>query len=412
MQNGLLRLAAYAGCVSTLIILFGTSNVTLFEAKTKWLVQEAQSAAVFFVQSITAAQIQNNYQDAQSAKKVRILIVPGHQTDTGGTEFNGVHERDIVVDIANTLAELLAQNPHYDTMISRTKSAWNPILQTYFDTHALEIETFKQSQALQMANYIASGRFILEDDQVYHNTAPSAAALQLYGINKWTSDNEYDMTLHLHLNDYAGRRARSAGEYDGFMIYVPDSQYSNAAASRAIAEAITARLNRYHATSTLPKEDIGIVEDRELIAVGSNNSADGAALLIEYGYIYEPQFQESSVRSVAIADYAYQTYLGLQDFFGDPISPTFGSVSFPYDWSDVDAKKGESGPGVYALQAALRYFGYYPPVGKSFSDCPVSGVARVCTRDAIMAYQRAHGLEATGVVGPQTRATLSRETAR
>ncbi|MDD2657899.1 MAG: N-acetylmuramoyl-L-alanine amidase, partial [Candidatus Pacebacteria bacterium] len=349
---------------------------------------------------------------AEPARKVRILIMPGHQPDKGGTIFGGVYEREVVMDIAEALSALLLQNSHYEVLIARTKTAWNPILQTYFDTHALEIETFQQSQKLQMAGYLADGSIVPDANQVYHNTASPNAALKLYGINKWASDNNYDIVLHLHINDETGHRAHVAGKDTGFSVYVPDHQYSNAAASKTVGEAIAVRLNAYHATSTLPKEDRGVVEDQELIAVGSNNTVNGAALLIEYGYIYEPQFQNASVRRVALADYAYQTYLGLQDFFHDPISPSYGSISFPYDWTKVSVTLNERNPGVYGLQAALHHLGYYPPTGKSFSECPISGAAGPCTRRALQAYQRARGVEATGTFGPRTVAELFRDTER
>lgn len=429
MRNELIWFAAYTGCVSSLVIFFAFGGITPLRAGTVWIGGQAQSAAVFFVQSITAVQIQNDYYSAQvsipatavknaskaiptSTKKVHILIVPGHQPDSGGTEFGGVKERDVASDIADALAGLLSQNSHYEVMVSRSKTAWNPILQDYFDTNAPDIETFMQSLKLQMQNHLADGSILPAADQVYHDTAPSNATFQLYGINKWTSDNSYDITLHLHINDDSDHRAEVAGDYSGFAVYVPDHQYSNAEASHAIGEAIAARLNAYHATSTLPKEDAGVVEDQELIAIGSNNSASDAALLIEYGYIYEPQFQEPSIRPVAVADYAYQTYLGLQDFFKDPVTSTFGSISFPYDWTKVTGTTKGKGPGVYALQEALHYLGYYPPKGKSFSDCPVSGVVRDCTRASIKEYQSARGLPATGVIGPETSADLFYDTAK
>lgn len=429
MRNELVWYAAYAGCVASLVMFFAANGVVPLREGTAWVSREAQSAAVFFVTSITVAQIQNNYHSEQvsapvtaaetasttalvPAKKVRILVVPGHQPDTGGTEFGGVYERDIVVDIADALAGLLSQNPHYEAMVVRTKTAWNPVLRNYFDTYVLEIDTFKQSLALQMANHIADGTILPEVDQVYHNNVSSQASLQLYGINKWSSDNNYDIIVHLHINDETGHRARVAGENTGFAVYVPDHQYSNAAASKEVGEAIAVRLNAYHATSTLPNEDRGVIEDQQLIAIGSNNSVSGAALLIEYGYIYEPQFQDALVRSVALADYAFQTYLGLQDFFKDPLLPTYGSVSFPYDWTKVTAKKDEHGPSIYALQAALHYLGYYPPTGENFSDCPISGKVGACTLSAIKEYQRDRGIAAVGVVGPETRAALSRDTAK
>lgn len=413
MRNELLRLAAYAGCVSSAFMFFIAGGAApLIDAASR-----SQAAAVFFVTSITSAQIQDTYrasstpttQSSVPAKKVRILIVPGHQPNAGGTEYKGVVERDVVVDIADALAVLLSQNSHYEVMVARTKTAWNPILQNYFDTHMLEIETFEQSQKAQMADYIANGSILSDSDQVYHNSIPTPAALQLYGINKWASDNAYDITLHLHVNDYAGRRLSVLKAYNGFAVYVPDRQYSNAEASKAIGELIAARLNAYHATSTLPKEDAGVVEDQQLIAIGSNNSASDASLLIEYGYIQESQFQIASVRPLAIADYAFQTYLGLQDFFKDPITATYGSVSFPYDWTKVTGAKNEKGPEVYALQAALHYLGVYPPEGRNFNDCPVSGMAGPCTRSAIMQYQRSHNIGETGMLGPQTRSALSHD---
>lgn len=409
-----LWLAVGTGAVSSTVILFVMGAADPFRDVARWITDEVQLASVFFVQSITVGEITEAYHGAAASpldpgKKVQVLIVPGHQPDVGGTEFNGVYERDVVVDIALELARLLEQNSHYDVMVARTKTAWHPILQSYFDTHALEIDTFRQSQALQMANHILTGSILPQADQVYHNEAPSEAVLQLYGINKWASDNAYEITIHLHVNDYAGRRRVTSESYTGFAIYVPNYQYSNAAASKAIADALAVRLNAYHATSTLPKEDVGVVEDQELIAIGSNNSADSAAILVEYGYIYEPQFQDASVRSVAIAEYAFQTYLGLQDFFKDPVLSTYGSAAFPRDWSDIAGKENEHGPSIYALQAALHALGFYPPNNRTFSDCPISGRVGSCTRAAVAAYQDAKGLPMTGFVGPRTKEALSQD---
>ncbi len=409
MKNSLEYVALASGTVAMIIILSLTGNAVVLKDEINSISATAKTAAVFFVESITVAQIQDNYRNVSAPidKKVRILIVPGHEPDYGGAEFNGVNERDIIVDIADALAKLLQQNPHYEVMVARSKIAWNQVLQSYFDTNAVAIQDFRASQAVMMAQYLANGSIELLSDQIDHLTTSTKGALRLYGINKWASENSYAITLHLHLNDYGGRRARIVGKYDGFTIYVPDRQYSNAKASRAIADALAVRLNAYHATSTLPIEDTGVVEDQELIAIGSNNSADGASMLIEYGYIYEPQFQNASVRPLAVADYAYATYLGLQDFFKDSVTPTYGSAALPYDFAEVNAVPRSKGAGIYALQSALHYLGYYPPARKSFSECPVSGTAGACTIAAIRAFQEARGLDATDTLGPLTRAALA-----
>lgn len=412
MSRALLPAAALTGAVASSIIFViasvGASSPFAFVAHVEG---RFQAAAVFFVHSITVEKLRSDYAAlnlpaASSTSPMRILIVPGHEPDLGGTAFGGMYERDVAVAIADNLAALLARNPHYAVMVARTKDAWHPILQSYFDTHANDIEAFRQAQTLSMQSHIAAGDILPQADQMYHNTAPSITIEHLYGINKWTSENHYDLTIHLHVNDYAGRPYNKAGTYSGFAIYVPNHQFSNGPASIAVGKAIAARLNANHATSTLPAEAAGVIEDQDLIAIGSNNSADDAALLIEYGYIYEPQFVTASVRPVALEDYAYETYLGLQDFFHDPI-PSLGTDAFPYDWSKVSGYRGETGPGIYALQAALHREYFYPPMGRSLSDCSLSGKFGPCTRDSVVAYQKAHHITPTGILGPATRAALA-----
>ena len=424
MDKTLLRVTTYVGALaSALIILLSTYRYGSPFTPAVYIENRFQAAAIFLVQSITVEKLRSDYltgttantppfshESAQanaekSDQKVRVLIVPGHEPDFGGTAFGNSYERTIVLDIANDLAKLLSANPHYTVMISRTKTAWNPILQSYFDAYATEIETFRKSQATQMANHLATGDILPQADQIYHNTTPSLGVLHLYGINKWTSENGYNLTIHIHVNDYAGRRSGVAGKYAGFSIYAPNHQYSNGIASIAIGNAIAARLNKYHATSTFPGEAGGVIEDQQLIAIGSNNSINGAALLIEYGYIYEPQFTNSSILSIAEEDYAYETYLGLQDFFNDTAYST-GSGALPYDWNAVNGTLGEMRSGVYALQSALRSLGFYPPIGKNFNDCPISGKVWTCTRMAIMAYQNARGLKESGTLDPDTRSAL------
>lgn len=421
MNDDLLWLTAYAGCVTTIIIFVVSGGILPLQYSAQWIAQEVQTASVFLVPSISAVQIQQQYHEVSvsdpvtgvamplPSQRVRIVIVPGHQPTQGGAVFDGVRERDVVVSLAEALAALLAQNPRYDVIVTRTTDAWNPILQTYFDTNGPAIQSFQESLKQYMAQYLTDGSFLPAVDQVYHNTASTDGAQELYGINKWSNENGVAITVHIHLNDDADHRANRAGANSGFAVYIPDYQFANAAASRSVGESIARRLNAYHATSTLPGESSGVVEDQQLIAVGSNNSARDAAVLIEYGYLYEPQFQDAEVRALAVRDYAYATHLGLQDFMKDPVAHSTGSAALPYDWTRVTAKLHEQSADVYALQSALHSLGVYPPQGKSFSDCPISGMMGECTRTALKAYQSSLGLEATGIVGTLTRAALTRD---
>lgn len=379
-------------------------------------IQEQATAGIYGIASITVADLRSTYDRAtpKSSRAVShplaILIVPGHEPFEGGTEYKGVYERDIVVDIADKLASYLEQNPRYHVIVARSKTAWEPTLETYFNENASDIEAFRASQITDTNTHIASGDLAFDANAVEHNVAPGPVALHLYGINKWAGENDVAITLHLHINDYRGRRG--ANTYTGFTIYVPDRHFSNASASRSLAEALLPRLAAYHAKSTLPNESAGIVEDQELIAVGSNNSADSASLLIEYGYIYEPQFMNSTLESAAADEYAYATYLGLQDFFHDTPASENDAPLLSYAWDTVTAIPGEKGIGAYALQTALHHLGFYPVNGRSLSDCPITGTVGPCTQAALTAYQQARGLPATGTLGPQTRASLTSDILR
>ena len=422
MKSGILRiLLAMATFGLAFAFTFLVAKPTLFQEIISSIGTRTQTAAVFVVDSITPEQLLSLYHNPAvnyepipnstakklSAQKIKVLIVPGHEPNDGGTEFRGIYERNIVVDIANKLANLLRSNPHYDVMVARDDTSWNPTLANFFTTNANAIEQFRTALVQQMNGLLADGSILSETDQVYHNTASSKAALHLYGINKWADDNHYDITLHLHINDYPTHRHNTIGIYDGFSIYVPDTQFSNARASTQIANNIAVRLNAYHATSTLPIEKAGVIPDQQLIAVGSNNSVKDAAVLIEYGYIYEPQLLYDNIRNAAETDYAYETYLGLQDFFQDPVT---SQIDFPPEflstWQQASGELGTKGSSTYALQEVLHYLGYYPPKGKSFSDSPISGLAGACTKAAIQAFQEENTLPPVGVVGPATQKAL------
>jgi len=65
MRDNLLRLTAYAGCAASIIIAILVGKDAVFQRSAEWVSQEAQSAAVFFVTSITSAQIQGDYRGGQ-----------------------------------------------------------------------------------------------------------------------------------------------------------------------------------------------------------------------------------------------------------------------------------------------------------------------------------------------------------
>ncbi len=386
-------------------------NISTVSDPVNVAVSSDMSASVFFTESVVVPGLQGNWSLATTTgQKIKILIVPGHEPNFGGTEFKDLKERDMVVDLGYELSEYLKSNPRYEVLITRNKESWNPTLQKYFDEEQEDIKVFMLSQKTEMMRLVDEGKIVRVDNKVKHNDAPRDVALRLYGINKWANEQKVDIILHIHFNDSAPRRHLRAGEYSGFSIYIPEKQYSNAEATAEIAPKIFSRLARFFAVSNLPQEREGIVETQDLIAVGSNNTADGASMLIEYGYIYEPQFANLVIRKALLKELALQTYLGLVDFFGETpsIAEPHGTTLLPYLWDSTLRKTTTANKATLALQAALTHQGFYPPKNMTKNDCPLSGVFGSCTRAAIGAFQGEWGIPGNGtVVGIKTRAKLN-----
>jgi hypothetical protein len=126
---------------------------------------------------------------ADTGKKVRILVVPGHEPDFGGAEYQGVYEREITAEIGAQLATYLSRNPRFEVVTARSATGWNPILADYFSSDWKEIQKFVADQKKLMAKMIKKGTVETrsEDEQVDHAAAPDDVALRLYGIGKWAN---------------------------------------------------------------------------------------------------------------------------------------------------------------------------------------------------------------------------------
>ncbi len=107
---------------------------------------------------------------------------------------------------------------------------------------------------------------------------------------------------------------------------------------------------------------------------------------------------------------AFQTYLGLQDFFGsgNDVSLAYDTLMLPYEWNkNISAESGGK-DDVLALQSALIIDGLYPGNGKTKNDCPRSGKVGPCTLGAIEAFQKKYGIKGeNGIVGEKTRSELN-----
>lgn len=309
-------------------LILQTASVILHNPRTIAELQAKYSASSSVMDKSAGSNGNNLLATNQSAMlpvtptKVRILLVPGHEPGFGGTEFGSLKERTMNTELASDLYDILKKDPHFEVFKTRNNEVWDPVFAAYFKDKWSAIKEWQKDSHEEMRHLIAIGSSTQPVSTVFHNTAPTSVALRLYGITKWANENLVDVVIHIHFNDYPDHRDGVAGVHTGFSIYVPVGQYGNSTTTKAIAHTVFKRLSKDNSVSNLPGESSGIVDEPELIAIGANNTADAASMLIEYGYIYEPQFRTAVKRSAALEKLALDTYLGLQDFFTSNIGVT------------------------------------------------------------------------------------------
>ena len=368
------------------------------------------AAAILAHAPVTIADLRSDYTPSPlpGASKVRVLIVPGHEPDYGGAEYRDLKERDLTVELAQDLRSIFDGDLHYQTFMTRNGQAWYPAFASYFKQDWSDIVAWENAAGKQMSHLIAVGSTTEPAIPMMHNNVPENVALRLYGITKWANENNIGITIHIHFNDDPVHAAGEPGKFSGFAIYVPAELYGNSTTTRALAAAVYKRLAEYNPVSDLPAESTGIVNEPDLIAIGANDTAASASMLIEYSYIYEQQLQDPAIRSIFLKELAYETYLGLQDFFEPSKAAaqalTYDSLVFPHSWAGPVVGKNASSTEVFALQTALINDGEYPPSGMSMNDCPRTGKIGACTTSAIKAFQDKYGItgDIKGVAGPET----------
>jgi peptidoglycan hydrolase-like protein with peptidoglycan-binding domain len=331
-----------------------------------------------------------------------ILIVPGHDNDSNnGASFQNIREADLNVKLGKEILKFFNQDTRFKASLARDEKGYDPKLAEYFVSSSSEIVAFREEARKNWRDKITQGT-IEAKTIVSHNNAPENDSLKLYGLNKWANEHNIDLILHVHFNDYPGRVYTEVGTYSGFTIFVPERQLPNASTSQEIGQGVFARLKKYFPLSDAPQETAGLVEDQELIAIGSNAALKKSALLVEYGYVYESQFIHSKIQPLIFRELAYQTYHGLKDYLKSKENVFRENLILPYVWSKKLQKGIANDVDVLALQVALIEEKLYPPEGKTFNLCPLTGIFGDCTRNAVLAFQNKYNLLPTGIVDQET----------
>lgn len=338
----------------------------------------------------------------------KILIVPGHEPKYGGANFGSVYERDLVLTLGQYLNAYLSADPKFKTYITRDPGGWNSVFDDYFKNNWYAILSWKFVAKNKISIFEKLG--VEKYSAVEHNAAPENVASRLFGITKWSNENGIDLMVHLHLNDYPDHSAKKPGEYSGRVIFIPAKQYKNSETTKVAAEAVSRQLAPFTPESDNPVEEGGILHDADLIAVGVEDTSNAPSMLIEYDYIYQPQFLNAKIRDLALKDLAYQTYLGLYDHFystAKNAAPEY-DPSLVYAWKKRVTSAKSDPKDIYALQTALILDGSYPPKGKTLHDCPRSGVFGACTKAGVREFQAKHDLVGWNVFSEKTFLALQK----
>jgi len=279
------------------------------------IIQKAsqQIAAAFFSIGIEVKDLVNRYANGKETEKIKILIVAGHEPYFGGAEYGNLKERDLNLQLAEILSKKLALNKKFEVILARDSAGWNSNIEKYIRSNTIEILSWSDKMKAEMRSLVRDGKITMINPQVGHNTAPTSSRIFLYGINKWASVNKMDIAIHIHFND--NPKYKGKPNYEGFSIYVPEKQYSNSTSSKILAQDMKNEISKIQQISNLPGESTGVIEDQELIALGSFNTSDSLSILIEYAYIYENFMQNSITRDIFIEKGASSTAKALEYFF-------------------------------------------------------------------------------------------------
>lgn len=348
---------------------------------------------------------ENGPEKYQAGQTVKILIIPGHDKKYSGAYFRGVSEQEINLKLAEKIKTELMRDPLLDVTITRDQNGYIPVIQEYFDENEKSINRFIDSHKKETAKLKAEEDFDL-DAQVPHADAQPMVAYQLYGVNKWAGENDFDLILNIHFNDDTAHASGVVGKFSGFVVYVPDENLPNHKDGDILGAAIGARMNQTFPTSNMPleaaKADLGgVIQDFHLIALGSNRTLRIPSVLVEYSYIYEPHLVPE-LFDLSSFVMARATTRGVYDYLNG--SQNLKNLLYYWDTKSLVKSKKPTND-VLALQFGLKELGFFPPKGSK--NCKFDGLLGPCTNTAIKSFQSAHKLTADGVAGAKTKKALN-----
>lgn len=248
-----------------------------------------------------------------SPKKIKVLIVPGHEPNKGGAdEYKKIKERDLNLQLSEILKNNLSDNKKIEVILARDKDGWNKDLEKFVTTNETEIMNWVALMKEKLLAKVDSGEFKVIDPNMKHNDAESSAVLFLYGTNKWIDEKNIDLVLHVHFN--SNPKINGKPNYRGYSIYIPDKQYANADQSKRFADYVNEEIVKIQKPSNMPQEKETIISSQELIAVGNYDTLKIPSVVVEYAYMYESLMTNTETRNAFIEKAASSTATAIENF--------------------------------------------------------------------------------------------------
>mgnify|MGYP001587081250 CR=1 FL=1 len=254
------------------------------------------------------------YFPAAAGATTRILVIPGHEPTSGGASFRDTHERDLALELSILIADELIHDGKFDAIISRDASLWLPELADHFVARKEDILSFKRRHQFWERFLYIIGLRPKGDRGDAHTEVSDETAIHLYGTNLWANENDIDLVLSVHFNDDF-RKADQPGRSRGFTVFIPGDGLHNASTSLAIGRSLYAELKKVIPVTISDKVREGIFPSNSLIALGAYNTLDASSVLVEYGFVYEPQFQSERSRAYAFEVMAKATVAGILEHY-------------------------------------------------------------------------------------------------
>lgn len=255
----------------------------------------------------------NYHLEIETVRKAKIFLIPGHDDEHVGAEYGDLKEADLNLDLAEQIMKKIPTD-EFEIYITRDKKGYKEEFHNYFIENSEEIQNFVNLHKSETRKLIEEKTFE-PNQKIKHNRASEDMALRLYGFNKWANENEIDLVLHIHFNDYPRKNMNSAGKYEGYSIYIPEAQLKNHKQSQKIAEIINEKMSGIYNPSNLKVEEETIIESQSLIAVGANNTLEVPSVLVEYSYIYEDFLQDAKNRAVTFDKMSDVTVKSILNYF-------------------------------------------------------------------------------------------------